>query len=152
MFFIYIHNWCFLYPLVLPAETNQRPKAKISLPKNAKRWVLNDKQFVQNSANRRITYRQTGGRHYRGITLNPSQFLEMDKAIVCPSTKYFVCDLGNDTFFGHPRDEVYTLWRQSRKNSKVDTAFFRFNQATWLHYLKEVHKQIKSFLSEDSDE
>jgi hypothetical protein len=125
---------------------------EMPLPKNAKRWSLNDRQFVQNSANRRITYRQIGGRHYRGITLSPSQFREMDKAIESNDLKYFVSNLGHGIFFSHPRDDIFTLWKQSKKNPKVDVAFFRFDQPTWLHYLKEVHSQIKSLLRQDEQE
>ena len=121
------------------------------LPKNVKRWSLYHKQFVQNnSAKHRVTYRQVGGRQYRGISLTPSQFKEMDKIIVDKDvSKYFVHELGNGVFFGHPRDEIFTLWKQSSKNPKVDVAFFRFDTPTWQRYLNDVHSEIKSLLEED---
>ena len=124
------------------------------LPKNAKRWSLNDKQFVQNkSSNQRVTYRQVGGSHYRGITLSPSQFKEMDKIIVEKGkAKYFVHELGDGIFFAHPREGVFTLWKQSSKNPKVDVAFFRFDYPTWDYYLKDVHNEIKSLLYQDAQE
>ena len=140
------------FSLILSAETNQRRSHRTSLPKDTKRWTLNDNQFVQNNSNRRITYRQIGGRHYRGITLTPSQFKEMDKIITSNDSKYFAHDLGHRIFFSHPRDDIFTLWKQSRKNPKVDVAFFRFDNSTWLHYLNHVHSEIMSLLSLEEEE
>ena len=43
-------------------------------------------------------------------------------------------------------DNVYTLWKRSNKNPKVDTAFFRFFADTWLTYISDSHNEIKSLL------
>ena len=107
---------------------------------------MNDRQFVQNKVNRHTTYRQVGGSHYRGITLTPSQFQEMDKAIERYGTKHFVTSLGNGIFFAHLRNDSYTLSKRSKKNHNVDAAFFSFDQPTWSCYVKEAHAQIKSLL------
>ena len=122
------------------------------MPKNVKRWSLNENQFVQSKGNKRITYRQTGGKNYHGISLTPLQFRELDKLIVGSSMNYFVHFFGKNIYFSHPRDEVYTLWKQSKKHPSDDVAFFRFNLTSWQQYLNDIHSQIKSLLSEDVEE
>ena len=124
-----------------------------------KRWLLNDKQFVQNRTNQRVTYRQFGGgaganSRYQGITLTSCQFNELDKVIggTDEGISYRAYDLGGGVFFTHPGDNIYTLRKESRKNANNDIAFFRFDHPSWMHYLKEVHSEVKSLLQSDEQE
>ena len=118
------------------------------MPKRAKRWSLNNRQFVQSQLPTRITYRQIGGKHYRGVSLSLSQFNELDKYIGCDK-QHFAYDLGDNLYFCHPCPEVYTLRKQSKKHKDVDVAYFCFKQTAWKEYLNSVHNEIKSLVSED---
>ena len=135
-------------------ETNQRPKKRTppSLRNTIKRWTLNHHQLVQTKNNQRLTFRQTGGKSYRGITLTPSQFWEFDKVIQRLSESYLTQALGQGIHFTQPRQNVYTLWKESKSNPKVDTAFFRFDEDSWLQYIRSVHDEMKSVLCANAQE
>ena len=129
---------------IIPAETNQNKP----LPRNIKRWHLNDKQYVQTKGNKRITYRQIGGKYYRGISLLPHQFKKLDEHIGNTKLKYFVHDLGGGIYFTHPTANIYTLWKQSKKHPNDDVAFFRFDETSWQHYLNDILCHVRSLVSE----
>ena len=151
-------NLCFHHSSFFSsAESNQRSstqvKSKSALPrvrKESKQWPLNAHQFVQNKMNRRLTFRQKGGKRYRGITLSPPQFWEMDKILhevtENNSKSYFTKHLGNGINFTQPKRNVFTLWKQSKSNPRIETAFFKFDEDSWLHYIKTVHNEMKSLL------
>ena len=140
------------------AKINQRlrhqSKPSSSLRKSTKRWSLNSRQLVQNKSNERLTFRQVGGKRYRGITLTPSQFHELDKVIQrLPQDKsYLTQHLGEGIHFTQPASNTFTLWKQAKSNPHVETAYFHFDDDSWQHYLKSVHTELKSLLRSDVQE
>ena len=138
------------------AENDRRSLEKINVyfppskvAKGIQRWRLNNRQIVQNRKNRQVTFRQLdGGLRYRGISLSASQFWEMDKIIhqLSDVKGYHTQHLGHGIHFTQLQQNVYTLWKQSRFNPKVKTAFFRFDQDSWQEYIKTIHDELKSLL------
>ena len=91
--------------------------------------------------NRRLTFRQTGGKRYRGIT----QFWELDKVIdhlAYDATKtYLTRDLGRGIHFTQPRKNEFTLWKRAKSNPNTKTALFHFDADSWQKYIKTVYKE-----------
>ena len=146
-----------MFPLTdTTPKTNQRlpKKSKLPLKKVTKNWPLNRRQLVQNRSNERLTFRQMGGIRYRGITLTPSQFYELDKVIqrLPQDKKYHTQHLGDGIHFTQPCRNMFTLWKQAKSNPHVETAYFHFDDDSWQHYLKSVHDEMKSLLHSDASE
>lgn len=104
----------------------------------------------------RLIFRQRGGKRYRGISLTPAQFWEFDKVLEKLPQKtnkpYLTQELGSGIHFTRPNEKMMTLWKQSKGNPYVETAFFRFDDDSWQHYINAVHKEVKSLLHSTTQE